>query len=488
MSFDLRSGEVLAIVGENGAGKSTMIKILAGALNCDEGSILLNGEAFCPGDPSTARNAGIAVIYQDLHLIPQLSVADNIFLHDLPTKRYAYIPLMQKKLIIAKARQLLVKLDFDIDPCTPVERLSRAVRQQVEIAKAFATNAKILIMDEPTASLEAREVEKLFNVIRQIKELGASIIFVSHRLDEVLEIADRVTVFRDGEVVGTRERGEMDGPQLMRLILGRELELDSMSDDYEHGERFCQILAYGSKVLPDPVVVELMNREVLGFTGLIGSGYSDMLKIVCGHELSSRSEISIGKDRRTIRDPYDAVVAGLGYVPEDRKKEGLMMNLSVEDNLIVANLSKVTRWGFLSRKRCRELVDPLVKALKIKTPHLQIPVKNLSGGNQQKVVIARWLASDAQILALIEPTHGIDVGAKFEVHRLIKNFARCRGAVMLSSSELQEIIGVCDRVITFRKGRVAGEIATAKTNQETLMCSIFGNGPCSSEEMDVVDV
>ncbi len=485
VNFDLLAGEVLAIVGENGAGKSTMINILAGALKPDEGDILFREEVFRPKDPSDALKAGISVIFQDLHLIPQLSVAANIFLHELPTRRYARIPFVRSRQLLEKTAELLSDLGFNIDPAIPVECLSRAVRQQVEIAKALATKAKLIIMDEPTASLETREVEKLFHIIRQLKVRGTSVVFVSHRLDEVLDIADRVTVFRDGQVVGTKTRSELNANQLVKLITGRNMEITFNRESLKTGNVICKVKGVQSSGIREPVNLELKRHEILSFTGLIGSGYSNILKVICGHEPASNGEIRIAGSEKSIRSPYEAINNGIGYIPEDRKKEGLLMNLSVEENIVIASLKKISRWGFVSRKQCRQLVDPLIKALKIKTPNSCTPVKNLSGGNQQKVIIARWLASNAKILALLEPTHGIDIGAKQEVYKMLREFANGKGAVIFSSSELPEVINVSDRIVIFNKGKACQAVLSSDITHNTLLDQVFGDNNVTNSTPEI---
>jgi len=450
-----------------------MINILAGALQPDEGEILLKEEIFRPKDPSDARKSGISIIFQDLQLIPQLSVAANIFLHEIPTRKYARIPFVRSKHLIEITSNLLADLGFDINPATPVERLSRAVRQQVEIAKALATNARLIIMDEPTASLEAREVEKLFQIIRQLKARGTSIIFVSHRLDEVLDIADRVTVFRDGQVVGTKTQSELNANQLIKLITGREMEFTFTREPVKPGNVICKITDVESSGIRESVNLEIKGNEILSFTGLIGSGYSNMLKVICGHEPAKNGEVRVSGAANPIRSPFEAIHSGIGYIPEDRKGEGLFMNLSVERNIAISSLNKVSRWGFVSRKRNRKLVEPLIKALNIKTPSPDTPVKNLSGGNQQKVILARWLISNAKILALLEPTHGIDVGAKLEVYKLLNEFANERGTVVFSSSELPEVLGVSDRIVVFQKGRASLEVKPSDITHGELLDQVF---------------
>lgn len=485
VSFNLRDSDVLAIVGENGAGKSTMIKILAGVYLFDEGTIQLNGQEFNPKNPSEATDAGISVIYQDLHLIPQLSVAANIFLQNIPNRKFAGISFVQHKELIRKAKELLGKLDFQVDPKTQVKNLSRAVKQQVEIAKAIATKAKIIIMDEPTASLEAKEVKKLFDIIGQLKASGTSVIYVSHRLDEVLGIADRITVLRDGRVVGTESRDDLNGNQLVKMIVGREIKSMYFRDRGEPRQELISANQVKSGALSEPISFNAKHGEIVGFTGLIGSGFVDVLKGVCGQAPFDEGKLLIDQKERNIKNPHDAIKSGLGFVPEDRVNEGLFMNLSVEDNIIIGSLEKISKWGFISRKKSRKVVENLIASLKIKTPNIDTTVKTLSGGNQQKVVIARWLASDSQLLVLLEPTHGIDIGAKVEVYKLLNDFARTKGAVLISSSELPEVIGICDRIIALRRGRVVNEMPAVTTTENDLLDKIFGQNSYQKNEQRV---
>lgn len=473
VDLDLRQDEILALVGENGAGKSTLIKILAGALSADSGTVYLHGRPQVHTNPAAVRKAGVAVIYQDLHIVPQLSVAANIFLHDLPARRIGRVPFLRHGAMISQARDLLDGLEFDIDPTASVAGLGRAQRQQVEIAKALAEQAKIFIMDEPTASLESREVQKLFGIIRKLRSQGTSVIFVSHRLDEVLEIADRVTVFRDGRVVGTRDREHLDPDQLVHMIVGRQEERTVDDCGWERGELLLEAERITGRGVTEPVSLQVRQGDLTAATGLIGSGYSDLLTLLCGHQRVTAGSVR-ARGGGQVRSIGDAFSGGIGYVPEDRKQEGLVPMLSIEDNIVLANLGKVSRWGFMSRSKCRALVEPLMKSLHIRAPSRHTIVNEISGGNQQKVVIARWLAADVDVIGMIEPTHGIDVGAKAEVHDLMRRFAAEHGAVVFSSSELPEVLSLSHRVLAFRRGALAMETETGKTSLPEVTECIFG--------------
>jgi ABC-type sugar transport system ATPase subunit len=475
ISFDLRPGEVLAVAGENGAGKSTMMKILAGAIRPDAGEIALAGARFAPADPGDARALGISVIYQDVQLVPQLSVAANILLHELPTRRVqGFLRVLDKRALKRRAAALLRELEVDLAPDARVGELSAAAKQLVQIAKAFSANSRILIMDEPTASLEAHEVDKLFALIRQIKSQGTSVIFVSHRLDEVLSIADRITVFRDGKVVATRETKDLPPEELIRLIVGRELKTIFPKEEVAIGDEVLRTEQFRSLEIREDVSLQLNQGELLAVSGLLGSGASEMVKAIGGQKRPLRGHLVVRGKQVHVKDSLDSIAAGIGCVPEDRKTEGVLLNLSIESNVILPNLKKVTRLGFISRKRASRLVEPLMKALSIRAPSSRTPVKNLSGGNQQKVVLAKWLASNVSILALNEPTHGVDIGAKAEVHKLMGEFVKNGGSIVFASSELPEILGTADRVAIFHKGRLSGELNARRASQEEILSYAAG--------------
>ena len=477
VSLDLLRGEVLAIVGENGAGKSTLIKILDGAIQPDSGDIFLDGKRYAPADPSQARLEGIAVIHQDLQLIPQLPISANIFLHNIPVKKpFSSFGLLDREELARRTTLLLHRLGVDIAPQTLVRDLSAAAKQLVQIAKAFSFNSRILIMDEPTASLEANEVEKLFAIVRQIRAQGTSVIFVSHRLDEVMEIADRITVFRDGRVVAKANKTDLSPNELIRLIVGRELKTIFPKELVTIGTDVLRVDRLRSGEVRQETSVSLREREILGITGLVGSGSSELLKAVCGQNPPAHGRIVVNGKSVEVKGPADSIRSGIGYVPEDRKSEGLLQQLSIEDNIILPNLRKVTRWGFVSRGKVRQMVLPLIRALNIKAASSKTRVINLSGGNQQKVVIAKWLASDARILVLNEPTHGVDIGAKAEVHKLMGQFVRSGGSILFASSELPEVLAISDRIAVFHKGGIAGELDAASASSEKVLSLAAGYG------------
>lgn len=483
VSLDLRPGEVLGLVGENGAGKSTLIKILAGAIQADEGQLLVWDSPYSPKSPADAWRYGIAVIYQDRQLMPSLPVSVNIFLHQLPVQKVmGVLSVVDKRSLRKKAVELLGSLGVDIDPEVPVGHLNAAEKQLVDIAKALSANARILIMDEPTASLEVREVDRLFQVVSRLKERGTSVIFVSHRMEEIFEIADRVTVLRDGQLVGTLRVCDTTPEEVVALITGRELGLVYPKESVEHGETALILKDVMCGGIKEGVSVALREGEILGVTGLLGSGASELVNLLGGkHELVS-GEVRAFDRTVHIRSPRDTIGSGTGFIPEDRKSEGLVENLSVEDNIILPSLDRVCRYGFISRRKVRELVDPVIKALQIKTPSPRTAVKFLSGGNQQKVVIGRWLASNARILALNQPTHGIDVGAKSEVHKLMGRFVKGGGSIVFVSSEIPEIMGLSDNVMVFHRGRVAARLRREEFNKETLMAHAMGVRNGGNEE------
>lgn len=480
VSFSIKRGEIHALVGENGAGKSTMIKILAGAFNADNGSILLDGKFFSPLSPKDAKEAGIAVIHQDLQLIPQLTVAENVFLHELPIRKLVGLSILNRQMLYDKAHHLFKELGFQLDPTIPVSKLGRASKQLVEIGKALSVQSKVVIMDEPTASLEAKEVENLMDIIRRLRNHGTSVLFVSHRLDEVLNLSERITVFRNGKVIATRETKTVQSEELIQLIIGSKVVEKVESDVKKKGyQRETPVLKIKNHFTNFKTIV-LRKNEVISVTGLLGAGNSDFIKSLCGQN-GGKEETEFKGIVKKIENPQDAKNCGIGFIPEDRKTEGLVMSLSVEDNIILPNLKRLNKGGFIDRQKTRKIVNELVKLLDIRTPSIDRPVRALSGGNQQKVVIAKWLASDAKILALIEPTHGIDVGAKMEVHNLIKQFAKERSGVIVSSSELSEILKISDRTFVFRQGQIRREYDCQSLTEKEILQSMSGIG----EEVEV---
>ncbi|MBI3089490.1 MAG: sugar ABC transporter ATP-binding protein [Candidatus Tectomicrobia bacterium] len=475
VDFDLATGEVHAIVGENGAGKSTLIKVLCGVLTAEHGSIELQGRRVQFTSPGDAYAAGLAVIHQERHLVPQLSVAENVCLRRLPARRLlGCLPVLNRRRMLAGTEQLLETLGVRLDPRAPVSALSPAEQQLVEIAKALNQEARILVMDEPTASLEAHEVEALFALIRRMKGQGTGTIFISHKIDEVYAIADRVTVLRDGEVAAARACRDLAPQEMIRLIVGRDVRDLYVKEEHAGAEVALAAQGYTLQRFRTPLSFEARRGEVLGLTGLLGSGCAEVLRGLFGAAPVVAGELVVGGRRGRARSPAAAIARGIAFVPENRQVEGLVMNLSVEANLILPNLRRVSRWGFLSRRAVRRLVTPLMQRFDIRAPRSRTAVKHLSGGNQQKVVLAKWFAAQASILALDEPTHGIDVGAKAEIHRIMNQFTGAGGSILLSSSELPEALGMSDRMLVFRGGRITARFERHEFSQERIVAHAAG--------------
>ncbi len=450
----LRAGEVHALLGENGAGKSTFIKILGGAYRADAGSILMDGRNLPLATPHDAAAAGIAVIYQEFNLVPALSARENIFLgHELA--RGGFIGVRAEN---RATRELLSRLDCDIDPETPCRNLTVAQQQLVEIAKALSRNARILVMDEPTAALSNREVTKLLGIVRDLRAQGLGIIYVTHRLDEVFAVCDRATVMRDGAHIATEEVSGLTRERLIEMMVGRRLETEFPSRPRNIGGSRLEVRGLRRGKSVRNVSFTLHRGEVLGITGLVGAGRTEVARLLFGADRAEGGEVTL--DGRTLhtRTPREAIRAGICLLTEDRKHQGLILGLPVCENFALPNLRRFSRTGVVRKNKVRRAFNGFVENMHIRISHPDQLARNLSGGNQQKVVLAKWLQTNSEIVLIDEPTRGIDVGAKFEIYQLINDLVASGKAVLLISSELPEVLGMCDRILVMREGRIAGEI------------------------------
>ena len=467
VSFDLQAGEVHALVGENGAGKSTFIKIITGVETQDSGALEVSGETVRRMDPHLSRRLGIAAIYQQPALFPDLTVAENIALaidHAHPWRRVDW-PGRRRQ-----AAALLDRVGAALDPGRLVGTLSMPEQQVVEIAKAVGANARILLMDEPTASLSRREVERLFAIIAALRKDGAGIIYISHRLDEVLAVADRITVLRDGESVVTLPTRQATHAELIRLMVGRELSAVFPKGRATPGDVALELrnVSHADSGLHD-ISLSVRRGEILGVSGLVGAGRTELAEVLFGLRPADGGDILVDGVRVRIESPAHAVALGLAYVPEDRRQHGILPPMSVAANTSVANLAGVSRRGFISSALERQQAQEYVERFRIKTPALGTPVETLSGGNQQKVALAKWLSTRPRVLLLDEPTQGVDVGAKAEIHALMRQLAEDGVAILMISSELPEILGMSDRIAVMRAGGLAGIVDRGAATADSLM-------------------
>jgi ribose transport system ATP-binding protein len=472
VDFALNAGEVMGLVGENGAGKSTLIKILAGAHLADAGEIVIKGQPVKITSPRHAQALGVAVIYQELNLAEQVSVAENIFVgREFRTR----LGLVDFTTMYRQTRVLLDTLHIDIDPRTEVRRLSVARKQMVEIAKALALDASIVVMDEPTSALTENEVEVLLSLIHKLRDRGVAVVYISHRLDEIFRVSDRITVLRDGRLVGVRLTAESNADELVSMMVGRKLEdLYGRVETPRFGDSVFQVHNLYQRGRLHNISFNVRAGEILGLAGLIGAGRTEVARALFGVDRKDSGTVLIENQPVHITSPRQAIDAGLGYLPEDRKLQALFLNLAVRPNIAAASMDRLSRAGFIQFGQERTITQQLVQQLSIRTPTMEQPVRNLSGGNQQKVVIAKWLAVQPKVLILDEPTRGVDVGAKSEIYTLMRQMARRGMAIIMISSELSEILGMSDRIIVLRLGRVAGEINRVEANEEKVMSLATG--------------
>lgn len=466
VSFILKRATVHALCGENGAGKSTFMKILMGIHRKDSGEILYKGKPVDFTAPRQALHAGISIIEQELQPVLEMSVAENIFLGREDTKNRVFIDYRKLNL---KTAELLAQLNVDIDPQRKMKYLSLAQVQLVEIAKAISYDSDIIIMDEPTSAIGEKETEKLFEVIRLLKSKGKGIIYISHRMKEIFTIADEITVFRDGKYIATVNRTEIDRPGLINLMIGRKLDEEYIKTNVPSPDDVLTVRSYSRKKKFENISFSVRKGEILGIFGIMGSGRSEFLDSLFGNEKPDHGELLIQNKQVRIRSPRDAMKTGMALVTEDRKTSGLLLNASVRDNVSLPSLRALTRLLCIDRWQEMKQVENAVKFLDIRTPTVHQLVKNLSGGNQQKVVFGKWVVTRPKILLLDEPTRGIDVGAKREIYKFMSEFASQGNVVIMISSELPEVLGMSDRIIVFKNGRIVGELNRDEATQDILM-------------------
>ncbi len=471
VDFRLFPGEVHALVGENGAGKSTLVKILAGIYRPDAGVMRVGGEAIVLRSPVQAQALGIAVVQQEPMLFPDLDVAENVFMGRHPRDRFGRVDW---KRMYREVDQLLASLGVTLSSHTPVQGLSVAEQQLVEIAKALSIQARVLVLDEPTAALSSHEVEELFAIVRQLRERGVAILFVSHRLEEVFAIADRLTIFRDGTHIITAPVGDMTTEELIKHMVGRELSNLYPKGDAEIGEVVLEVRHLTRPGVFADVSFQLRRGQILGFAGLVGAGRTEVARVLFGIDRAAGGEIWLKGKQVRIHSPQQAVAYGIAYVPEDRHLQGLVMDFSIASNVTLAILDRVSRLGLIDPRQERKIAGDYSTRLSVRSAGLEQLVSALSGGNQQKVVLSKWLATNPSVLILDEPTRGIDVGAKAEVHRIISDLAAGGLAIILISSELPEVLAMADDVVVLHEGRVTGTFTRSEATQERVMFAATG--------------
>lgn len=474
VSFDVLPGEVHSLCGENGAGKSTLIKILTGAHARDGGDMFFDGRQVELQSTHAAMELGIACIYQELTIVPQMDIANNLFIGNLPMDKKGV--LVDNKALYSKSAEILARVGLDVEPTTPAGELSLAQQQLVEIGRALTRNARVIIMDEPTSSLSDREAQRLLELIRELAAGGIAIIYISHKLDEVLSIADRITVLRDGMNIITMPAKEVTREMLISNMIGRDLESMYPRHSGTPGDTLLKVDGLTSPGVFENISFELRRGEVLGMFGLVGAGRSEIIRAIYGVDKYAEGSVVLDGVPVPRHDPGASVKRGIGYAPEDRKKEGLMLGLSILVNMTLVKLPQISRLGVISRRKQRELSSGFRDSISIKTPSLNQAVGNLSGGNQQKVIIAKWLMMEPKLLILDEPTRGIDVGSKAEIYKLIAQLADNGIGVIVVSSEIEELLGICDRIITVSEGRITSTAEASGLSSDAVLAAAIGGG------------
>jgi ribose transport system ATP-binding protein/rhamnose transport system ATP-binding protein len=466
VTLELRAGEVMCLAGENGAGKSTLIKILTGAIRRDDGEYTIDGRDVGNPSPAQARDAGIGVVYQELSLLPDLSVGENLLMGQLPSRHGITRPRELRK----RARGMLERVGLEwLDPDTEVGTLSLAVQQLVEIAKVLGASPRVLIFDEPTTALSEAETKALLARIHQLRDEGHAVMYVTHHLEEMFEIGDRVTILRDGGFVSAAPMKDFDQDSLIASMVGRKIESLYPASNRTIGEPRLRVRGLKPAGIDKPIDFEVRAGEIVGIAGLLGSGRSELLRAIFGADPVDGGEVSVDGQKVSAGNPRTAVHAGMGLLTEDRKRLGLLLELSIRENASLANLDEISRFWLVDKKRERSVVDQYLGGLRLRAGSWEQPVSSLSGGNQQKVLLARWLATKAKVLMFDEPTKGVDVGAKAEIYKVIGDLAAEGLGVVVVSSYLPEVLGLADRVLVMREGTVAGELPTAGATEEDVL-------------------
>lgn len=470
--FNLKPGEVHVLLGENGAGKSTLIKIISGAHPKDAGEILINSEPIEIHNPHHAQQLGIATVYQELNLIPNLSAAENIFLGRQPLRK-GIIRTINRQVMNRSAKEILDSLEIDINPRIMASKLGIAQKQMVEIAKAFSLESKICVFDEPTSVLTPNEIRELFLLINKLKARGVGIIYISHRLEEVFEIGDRITVLRNGEYIDTKAVDEVTPEQLVEMMIGRKIEERLRDSRHEVGPEALSVVDLTGERFQN-INMTVREGEIVGLAGLVGSGRTEVLRAIFGADRAREGAIFVKGKRVTIHEPLDALKNRIALLPEDRKDQGLVLCRSVEENVVLSSLAEFCVAGVLNKRRIFGRVKDYIKRLSIKTPSQKQLSIYLSGGNQQKVIIARWLCAHSDVMLFDEPTRGIDVGAKQEVYHLMQGLADAGRAILVVSSEIPELLRICDRIYVMREGELTAEFPIAEANSDRILSAAFG--------------
>lgn len=457
-------GEIHALVGENGAGKSTLMKILAGAYTKDSGEILIDGKNVEIHSPREGKANGVGIVYQEFELAGDLTVAENIYLDRLSEQK-----VINWKALYERAKTQLNALGFDIDPRKKVNQLSVAYQQVVEIAKVLSSNAKILVMDEPTAVLTPNESENLFMLLKKLRSENVSIIYISHRMEEIFRLADNITIMRDGEVTGTGRKDDLSSSRVIEMMIGRKLNMMFPTRKVQIGEEILRVDGLSGERFKD-ISFTVRQGEVVGLAGLVGSGRTEIVRAIFGADKKEGGHVYMSGQEVFIHSPTDAIKAGISLVPESRKEQGLVVDLPIYANMTMSNIRSVaTGLGLINRSEERDLTTKLVQQLEVKTSSIDLPAKNLSGGNQQKVVLAKWFNAHSRVIIFDEPTRGVDVGARVEIYNFINDFARQNQGVVIISSELAEIIGMCDRAVVISEGRKTGEVEKDQLTELEIM-------------------